>query len=123
MVPILASFFLSETEIVIIIFYKLGQTLPAMETAMIIPKEEVANLKFPNSEVLTTEDEKKILYKKLQQATALGNVEHGKIKIYFRDSEGLKMTETTIWATGEKNIVLKHGITIPIKRIIDVDLI
>jgi uncharacterized protein (UPF0248 family) len=36
------------------------------------------------------------------------------------DAEGLKQVETTIWATGEKNIVLKHGMTIPIHRIVDV---
>lgn len=91
--------------------------------AVLIQKEEVVNLKFPNEEVLSSEDEKKVLRKKLEQATALGNTEYSKIKIFFSDTEGLKKIETTIWATGEKNIVLKHGITIPIKRIVDIHLL
>ncbi|HLP12848.1 MAG TPA: hypothetical protein VK177_13015 [Flavobacteriales bacterium] len=94
-----------------------------MEATVLIQKEEVANLRFPNEEVLGQEDQKKALRSKLEQATALGNTDHGKIKIYFVDNEGLKKVETTIWATGEKNIVLKQGITIPIKRIIDVELL
>lgn len=91
--------------------------------AVLIQKEEVINLKFPNEEVLSSEDEKKILRKKLEQATALGNIDHNKIKIFFKDAEGLKKVETTIWATGEKNIVLKQGITIPIQRIVDIHLL
>jgi hypothetical protein len=94
-----------------------------MEPTVLIQKEEVVNLRFPNEEVLGHEDQKKNLRKKLEQATALGNTDHGKIKIYFVDNEGTKKVETTIWATGEKNIVLKQGITIPIKRIIDVELL
>lgn len=94
-----------------------------METIIQIQKEDVVNLKFPNEEVLFTEDEKIALRKQLEQATTLGNGDHGKIKIYFKDTEGTKKIETTIWATGEKNIVLKQGITIPIKRIIAVELL
>lgn len=94
-----------------------------METIVQIQKEDVVHLKFPNEEVLTTEDEKKSLRRQLEQATTLGNGHHGKIKIFFKDTEGTKKVETTIWATGEKNIVLKQGITIPIKRIIGVEMI
>jgi uncharacterized protein (UPF0248 family) len=94
-----------------------------METIVEIQKEDVVNLKFPNEEVLMTEDEKKALRKQLEQATTLGNGDHGKIKIFFKDTEGTKKVETTIWATGEKNIVLKQGITIPIKRILGVEMI
>ncbi|HYG50547.1 MAG TPA: hypothetical protein VD905_06570 [Flavobacteriales bacterium] len=94
-----------------------------MEASVLIQKEEVAHLRFPDEEVLDQEDERKALRRKLEQATALGNTDHGKIKIYFRDNEGVKKVETTIWATGDKNIVLKQGITIPIKRIIDVELL
>ena len=43
-----------------------------------------------------------------------------KIKIVFKDESGLKSVFTTIWATGEKNIVLKRGVIIPIRRIVDV---
>ena len=94
-----------------------------METALLIQKEEITQLKFPGDEVLSNEADKIILRKKLEQATTLGNIEHNKIKIYFKDVEGLKKVETTIWATGEKNIILKQGITIPIKRIVDIELL
>jgi uncharacterized protein (UPF0248 family) len=40
--------------------------------------------------------------------------------VVFEDDQGRKMIETTIWATGEKNIVLKHGMTIPIHRIVEI---
>lgn len=90
-------------------------------TAKLIPKEEVANLKFPRAEISKTSEQVAALRKKLEQATALGNIEHAKIKIVFEDQEGPKMVETTIWATGEKNIVLKQGMTIPINRIVDID--
>lgn len=87
----------------------------------LIPKEQVAMLRFPAAEVLQSEEEKKKLYEKLKQATILGNIDHSKIRITFEDDQGRKMIETTIWATGEKNIVLKHGMTIPIRRIVDVN--
>jgi hypothetical protein len=59
----------------------------------------------------------------LERATALGNVEHNKIKITFEDSEGLKQVETTIWATTDKRIILKGGVVIPIIRIHEVKII
>jgi hypothetical protein len=89
-------------------------------TAKLIPKEEVANLKFPRAEIFKSSEQHAELRKKLEQATMLGNNEHSKIKIVFEDQEGPKMIETTIWATGEKNIVLKKGMTIPINRIVDI---
>jgi uncharacterized protein (UPF0248 family) len=88
--------------------------------ATLIPKEEVAKLKFPSDEVISSNEERLILYEKLKQATVLGNIDHSKIRIIFQDDQGRKMIETTIWATGEKNIVLKHGMTIPIRRILDI---
>jgi uncharacterized protein (UPF0248 family) len=84
---------------------------------LLVQKEEVANLLFPAKEVLSTEDEIKNRRRDLERATTLGNVERGKIKIIFEDRDGLKKVETTIWATTEKNIVLKGGVFIPIHRI------
>jgi uncharacterized protein (UPF0248 family) len=83
----------------------------------LVQKEEIANLLFPAKEVLQSDDDIKTRRRELERATTLGNVEHGKIKIIFEDREGLKKVETTIWATTEKNIVLKGGVFIPIHRI------
>jgi hypothetical protein len=50
----------------------------------------------------------------------LGNIHRVKMKITFEDAECTKQVRTTIWAVGDKNIVLKKGVTIPIERIIDI---
>ncbi len=84
---------------------------------ILVQKEEISKLLFPAKEVLPSEDEIKIRRSDLERATRLGNAERGKIKIIFEDTQGLKKVETTIWATTEKNIVLKGGVFIPIHRI------
>lgn len=89
---------------------------------LLLQKEEIASLLFPAKEVLNTEEEIKTRRRELERATTLGNVEHGKIKITFEDREGLKRVETTIWATTEKNIVLKGGVFIPIHRIHEISV-
>jgi hypothetical protein len=52
----------------------------------------------------------------------LGNIDRTKMRIIFEDNEGIKEVRTTVWAVGDKNIVLKKGVTIPINRLIDVIL-
>lgn len=91
-------------------------------TPVMIPKESIGGLRFPSDEVHRSTEEKNALMEKLRNATALGNIDHHKCRITFVDEEGPKVVETTIWATGDKNIVLKHGMTIPIHRIIDVNI-
>lgn len=85
-----------------------------------VEKELVSTLKFPTDDISVDMDRRKNLRNKLWRATRLGNIEHNKVKLYFEDDEGMKMVHTTIWATGERNIVLKRGVTIPINRIHDV---
>ena len=85
-----------------------------------VEKEQVSQLKFPSEGISADVDQRKILKNKLWRATRLGNIEHNKVKLYFEDDQGMKMVHTTIWATGERNIVLKRGVTIPINRIHDV---
>lgn len=93
-----------------------------METDMkftpeFIPKEEVDRCKFPNEEVLKDQQSVAERRKMLERATSMGNTDHTKFKIIFEDDQGPKQIETTIWATGDKNISIKHGKTIPIHRI------
>jgi uncharacterized protein (UPF0248 family) len=83
----------------------------------LVQKEEIAYFLFPKDEVLKKSEEIKTRRADLERATTLGNVERGKIKIIFEDNQGLKKVETTIWATTEKNIILKGGVFIPIHRI------
>lgn len=89
----------------------------------IVEKEAIANLKFPAEEVLTDPTAIKLRSAELERGTTLGNIDHYKIKIVFEDSTGLKQVETTIWANGEENIVLKQGVIIPVHRIHRVKII
>ncbi|MFN4235187.1 MAG: hypothetical protein ACK4IK_10325 [Bacteroidia bacterium] len=92
-------------------------SLPDLKNIALIEKEKIADLKFPSEEVLKTKEEITQRRSDLEKATILGNAHRGKIKIIFEDSEGLKKVDTTIWATTEKNIILKQGVIIPICRI------
>lgn len=87
---------------------------------VLIPKEQVANLKFPPGEVLTSADEKSRRRTELDRALVLGNIDHNKVKIVFQDTEGLKEVETTIWAVTAERVILKSGMVIPIRSIIEI---
>lgn len=96
--------------------------MEAVINPKLIEKESIPSLHFPSDAIQRTKDEKKILRMKLQKAQTLGNIHHNKIKIWFKDEEGLKEVRTTVWALGEDNIVLKQGIFIPIHRIVDIQI-
>ena len=89
----------------------------------VIEKENIPSLVFPSEHIQRTSQEEALLRKELQNATILGNIEKNKIKIYFEDNQGLKMVETTIWATGKENITLKAGVIVPIHRIRKIDIV
>ncbi|HRB71131.1 hypothetical protein [Flavobacterium sp. WV_118_3] len=84
----------------------------------IVSKEEIETLNFPEKDVL---EEDVLAIKRriedLNRALALGNLEHGKIKIYFEDNVSKKVVETTIWGVTDERIILKQGVVIPIHRI------
>jgi hypothetical protein len=88
-----------------------------IQTPVIIEKENIRDLKFPDNEVLSSKDAIKIRIADLDRAMRLGNLEHSKIKIVFEDSEGIKQVETTVWGVTDKRVILKQGILIPINRI------
>ena len=87
---------------------------------ILVQKEEIKNLVFPAESIERTEEQTKELNSRLQHAMTLGNLHQTKIKIIFKDSEGLKEVETTVWVASEKFISLKAGISIPVRRIVEV---
>ncbi|MFT6844545.1 MAG: hypothetical protein ACJAUV_000726 [Flavobacteriales bacterium] len=89
----------------------------------IVEKEAVSNMRFPSNEVLTDPTAIKLRSTELERGTTLGNIDHYKIKIVFEDDTSVKQVETTIWANGQENIVLKKGVTIPVHRIHRVKII
>lgn len=90
--------------------------------ARIIPKEQVSSLRFPRQALMLSESERSGILHNMEEATRLGNTEHGKCRIVFQDDEGLKAVETTIWTFDPENIVLKYGMTIPVSRVVSVDI-
>ncbi len=84
----------------------------------LIEKENIRGLKFNYGKGIDQSDNLRL---KLDRAMRLGNALHSKVKIYFEDKEMIYVVETTIWAVGDRNIVLKQGITIPIASIHDVE--
>ncbi len=85
-----------------------------------IEKENILCLQFKNQEVLVDTDAQKHRMSELNRATALGNAYKGKVKIIFQSLSGLNMVDTTVWATTDKNVVLKGGLLIPICCIMEV---
>jgi len=88
-----------------------------VSSPVIIEKEEVSTLYFPQKDVLDNPAEKMMRKGDIIQAMRLGNIERYKVKILFEDTESVKMVHTTIWAVTEKRIVLKRGVVIPVHRI------
>ncbi|MFV8271143.1 hypothetical protein ACNQGP_14580 [Flavobacterium sp. GT2N3] len=87
------------------------------EEFKIIDKEDIAFLKFPQTDVLSDVDEIKTRISAINRALSLGNLEHSKIKIFFEDIESKKIVDTTVWGVTDKNVILKQGVMIPIHRI------
>ncbi len=89
-------------------------------TPQIIKKEDIPNLTFTNMDVLDDEKEKFQRLVDLKRATALGNTEKTKVKIFFRANQGVFRVHTTIWATTDKSVTFKGGVIIPIYSILRV---
>jgi uncharacterized protein (UPF0248 family) len=91
-------------------------------STVVIEKESIPTLHFPIDPVSKSKEQLQVLKKKLKRSMILGNVHRTKMRIIFEDETGKKEVQTTIWAVGDKNIVLKKGIIIPIHRLVDVIL-
>jgi uncharacterized protein (UPF0248 family) len=85
---------------------------------LLIEKELILNLSFVHDKSVVEQHPN--LKQQIVNATLLGNNEHKKVRIIFKDDDGAKMVETTIWASGLKFICLKGGSWIPIHRIVEI---
>ena len=90
------------------------------QNIVLIEKERIPELSFKVPVVI---EQNKDLESKLMEAMKLGNLHQGKVAIIFRDDEGFKRVETTIWATGVKYICLKGGMWLPVSRIVDIKVL
>ncbi|NVJ84799.1 MAG: hypothetical protein HWE15_00740 [Algoriphagus sp.] len=83
-----------------------------------IDKEEVSNIPFSKKDVLTHPDDIKTRLDNLHRSQTLGNLLQTKVKITFLSTDGkIYEVHTTVWAVGAEFVVLKGGITIPIRSI------
>ena len=93
----------------------------AQELPQWIDKEELSSITFHHTE---TEVENPLeIRRQLSKALVLGNTDKHKVRITFDCDKGLKMVKTTIWSLGERHVVLKKGLTIPVDNIIEVRLL
>jgi hypothetical protein len=93
---------------------------PEVGKYRLVEKEIISSLSFKNIEI---DPQNPDLLKKLKNATSLGNLHRNKCRIIFKDSEGIKAVETTIWSTGKHYICLKGGMWLPIRNIMDVKIL
>lgn len=87
----------------------------------LIEKEDIQHLTFHDTE---TEVQNPLEIKRqLAKALVLGNSQKHKVRLTFDSDSGFKMVNTTVWGMGDKHIILKKGVSIPIDKIIEVRLI
>jgi hypothetical protein len=86
-----------------------------------IGKERVGKLRFPDDDVLDTEKQRAARLLELEKAMVLGNLDRIKVKIYFEDTTDRYAVETTIWGVTDACVILKQGVTIPIKRVLKIN--
>lgn len=93
-----------------------------MKNIPIIDKENISAIRFSKEEVIPDRSEQIKRSINLFRAMLLGNIEHCKVRIIFKDQNNvLHQVETTIWAVLEDYIILKGGKNIPIKAILDIE--
>ncbi|CAN5373683.1 hypothetical protein BH23BAC1_BH23BAC1_12440 [soil metagenome] len=93
-----------------------------METITVIPKEQLKDLNFFKSDVLNDVSMRQKRRLNLNRAMLLGNLEHNKVKINFLTEDGtLHQVETTIWGLTQNFILLKGGVSIPIRSVVKLD--
>lgn len=94
----------------------------AIENPTVVLKEQIPGLISLNAnDVLLTENDKKHRNRMLYLAMILGNGYKSKVKITFDTIDGPRRVETTVWATTERNVMLKGGVTIPVQSIYAVE--
>ena len=80
----------------------------------VVEKEALANYRFVQYEVLSSQYEIDLRKVLLEEAMLLGNGEKHKVKIVFEAVDGPGIVETTVWDTTDTHIELKGGIDLPI---------
>ena len=99
---------------------KLTKTKMMSKYIPTIPIRDIPDVTFIPIESEDEQFSKEELTSKLSNACSNGNCDKSKYKITFLTNNGWMRIHTTIWMVGEKFILLKENIYIPISSIIDV---
>ena len=84
---------------------------------------EIRFLHFPEEDVFFGMNERYDRNKTVQRTIANGIVSETKVRIEFQDVEGQKIIETSIWEVSCHKVILRNGDSIPIHRIVRIDLL
>ena len=96
--------------------------MKALDTTRYTDKSEIINIIFSNKEVLNTSEDHLNLGLDLAKALSLGNLHKQHVLITFKnDKSEILKTIVTVWAVTEKYVILKGGVSLPIKSIVKVD--
>jgi hypothetical protein len=87
-----------------------------------IEKNKIENLNFPKEDVLNSPEEIKLREHTLIKSMSLGNRYKHKVKIFFKDINNKRYTETTIWYADTKYITIKGGIALPVRSIYKIEI-
>jgi hypothetical protein len=90
--------------------------------AVVLKKELVPSLTFPQQDVLIDFDSKRNRFFDLMRAMRLGNLFKQKVKLYFMDFMKRFCVETTVWHANTQHVTLKGGAVIPVNRIFKVEI-
>lgn len=88
--------------------------------ALQIEKEQITQLVYPTDVEDKPADKKSELIEKCKKAMALGNLHKVKCSIFFKDINGLKKVDTTIWGLFDDYIALKGGVNLNLKFVEDI---
>lgn len=86
-----------------------------------IEKNKINTLNFPKEDVLNSPEQIKMREFELIKSMSLGNRYKHKVKIFFRDINAKRYTETTIWYADTKYITIKGGIALPVRSIYKIE--
>jgi len=89
-------------------------------TITTIEKENIPWLEFFNREELFHPNQIEHRRYLLHHAMLIGNTDHTKVKIIFESKQGIFQVETTVWATTDDFVLLKGGVYLPMKCIMEV---
>lgn len=95
--------------------------METLERAPAIPKEAIPTLHFDDHDALQTKADRRARERMLYFAMILGNNYKCKVRITFESLEGLREVETTVWMSGEDNVMLKGGVMLPVSAIKSVE--